>query len=85
MIRHRHLRFEILGKITDIEIIAGKNRIRDRKRLRYTYGYGHWRKCKGVASVRLADGSIWKAELHWYEAHGIGPKEFKIKYLLENP
>jgi hypothetical protein len=51
--------------------------------LRKTYGQGKWRKLKGIASIKLSSGRIRKAELHWYEAHGIGRKEVKIKYLLE--
>ncbi len=69
--------FEIIGEITDIETIAVGNSIRDLARLRETYGPGRWRKMKGVATVRLASGRIRLAELHWYEAHGIGRKEIK--------
>lgn len=75
--------FEILGDITRIEIIAVGSRIHDIERLRKTYGSGRWRKLKGVAFVRLEDGLESDAELHWYEAHGIGKKEMKIKELLE--
>jgi hypothetical protein len=71
--------FEIVGEITNIEPIATGRSIRDLARLRKQYGQGHWRKLKGVAMVRLRDGSLRTAEIHWYEAHGIGRKEFKLK------
>ena len=75
--------FEIVGEITDIEIIAVGNSIREIARLRKRYGDGHWRKLKGIAMIRLGDGRIRKAEIHWYEAHGIGRKEFKRKNYLD--
>jgi len=75
--------FEIIGEITEIETIAVGNAIRDIARLRKRYGRGRWRKLKGVATVRLSDGGIRQAEIHWYEAHGIGRKRFKIKRFLE--
>ncbi len=71
--------FDILGEITQIEPIARGTGVRDRARLRKRYGPGRWRKLKGVARVRLLDNSIRLAEIHWYEAHGIGKKEFKLK------
>jgi hypothetical protein len=71
--------FEIIGEITHIEPIAVGRSIRDLARLRKQYGQGRWRKLKGIARVRLRDGSIRTAEIHWYEAHGIGRKEFKLK------
>ncbi|MBW1704771.1 MAG: hypothetical protein JRJ86_06345 [Deltaproteobacteria bacterium] len=74
--------FEIIGEIEDIETIAVGGRIRDIMRLRRQYGLGRWRKLKGVAKVRLQSGNVCKAELHWYEAHGIGRKKIKIKRLL---
>ena len=74
--------FEIIGKITDIETIATGRSIRDLTRLRKRYGRGRWRKMKGVATVRLEDDTIHTAELHWYEAHGIGRREFKVKFPL---
>lgn len=64
--------FEIISEIIDIEPIAAGPSIRDRTRLRKQYGPGRWRKLKGVAMIRLRNGRIRKAELHWYEAHGIG-------------
>ena len=75
--------FKILGRISDVETIAVGNAIREIKRLRRTYGLGRWRKRKGVATVELRNGSIRVAELHWYEAHGIGPREYKIKEYLD--
>jgi hypothetical protein len=75
--------FEIIGEITDIESIAVGNSIRDIARLREQYGRGRWRKLKGTAFVRLANGRVRYAEIHWYEAHGIGKKRFKIKRFLE--
>jgi hypothetical protein len=75
--------FEVVGEITEVETFAICNAIRELPRLRRIYGPGRWRKRKGVARVRLADGSICKAEVHWYEAHGIGRKELKIKKFLD--
>ena len=75
--------FEIIGKIEDIETIAVGRSIRDIERLRRQYGAGRWRKLKGVATVRLFDGTIRKAEVHWYEAHGIGRKKLKIKRFVD--
>jgi hypothetical protein len=74
--------FEILGGISQTETIARGKGIHEIARLRRVYGSGRWRKCKGVARVRLNDGSVHLAELHWYEAHGIGPVEHKIKHQL---
>ena len=71
--------FEIVSEITDIETIAVGTGVRDRARLRRQYGKGRWRKLKGVANVRLPDDTIRLAEVHWYEAHGFGKKEFKLK------
>lgn len=76
------MRFEILGEISQIETFATGSAIREIARLRRIYGRARWRKRKGIARVRLADGSIHLAELHWYEASGVGRKEFKIKNLL---
>ena len=74
---------EVVGKITQIDIIAVGKSVRDLPRLRRMYGPGRWRKLKGIASVRLPDGAIFRAEVHWYEAHGIGRKELKVKRLLD--
>ena len=75
--------FEIIGEIEDIEEIAAGGRIRDIMRLQRQYGPGRWRKLKGLAMVRLQSGKIRKAELHWYEALGIGKKKMKIKSFLD--
>jgi len=71
--------FEIISEITDIETFAVGLGVRDRKRLWRLYCKGRWRKRKGIAQVRLQSGRIRLAELHWYEAHGIGNREFKLK------
>ena len=73
------MKFDIVGEIASVEVIAAGSSLRDRRRLNRLYGRGRWRKMKGQATVRLADGTICEAELHWYEAHGIGKKEFKFK------
>ncbi len=75
--------FELLTEISDIETIAAGTSIREIGRLRRRYGKARWRKKKGVGTVRLADGTICKAELHWYEAHGVGKNELRVKRLLE--
>ena len=75
---------ELIGEITNTEIIAVGSSIRELPRLRKTYGKGRWRKLKGIATVRLPDDVICRAEVHWYEAHGIGRKELKIKHRLDN-
>lgn len=72
--------FEIIGEVTQIEIIASGTGVRTRTRLYKRYGGKKWRKLKGVADVRLSDGTIRLAEIHWYEAHGVGKKEFKLKF-----
>ena len=75
--------FEIIGKIEEIETMAIGGSIRDIMRLQKQFGRGRWRKLKGVAKVRLQSGQIRKAELHWYEAHGIGKRKIKIKRFLD--
>lgn len=78
--------FEILGDITVLGTIATGRGIRDLKRLQRVYGKGRWRKMKGTARIRLRSGDVRLAEIHWYEAHGIGKREFKRKsYLDESP
>lgn len=76
------MEFELAGEITDIETFAVGGSIRELPRLRKLYGPGRWRKRKGNAMIRLLDGTVCRAELHWYEAHGIGRKELKIKRFL---
>ena len=75
--------FTIESELVDIEIIATGRGVRSRGRLRKKYGSGRWRKMKGNADVRLQDDTLRHAEVHWYEAHGIGKKEFKIKRFLD--
>jgi hypothetical protein len=73
------VKFEILGEIRDIETIATGRGVYIRRYLDRAYGKGRWRKRKGRASVQLADGTVCEAEIHWFEAHGVGRKDFKIK------
>jgi hypothetical protein len=75
--------FEVISDITEIETIAVGAAIHDLARLRKEYGPGRWRKVKGIAMIRLRTGRVRRAELHWYEAHGIGRKEFKRKRNLD--
>jgi len=75
--------FELVADITDVETIATGSSIRELPRLRRLYGKGRWRKMKGIARIRLRDGRVRLAEIHWYEAHGIGKKEFKRKTYLD--
>ncbi len=77
------MRFEIIGTIENIETIAVGRRIREIQRLRKQYGTGRWRKLKGIAYIRLTKGNIRRAEVHWYETHGIGRKKMKIKRFLD--
>ena len=77
------MHFKTIAPVTGIETIATGPAIREGKRLRKIYGRGRWRKRKGFARIRLSDGTICRAEIHWYEAHGIGAKEHKIKRILE--
>jgi hypothetical protein len=75
--------FEIIGAIHSIESIAAGHSVRERRRLTKAYGAGRWRKMKGLATIRAVDGYVGTAEIHWYEAHGIGRKEFKRKRYLD--
>ena len=75
--------FELIESIEHVETIAVGGRIRDVMRLRKQYGPGRWRKLKGTAAVRLEDGTVRMAELHWYEAHGVGLRKMKIKRFLD--
>ena len=77
------MHFQILGEVTHVETFATGSGIREIARLRRLYGKGRWRKRKGIARIRLDDGSLHLAEIHWYEATGIGKREFKIKRLIE--
>ena len=76
------MHFTIVGEITHVETFATGSGIRELARLRKLYGQARWRKRKGIALVRLPDGTAHKVEVHWYEATGIGKKEFKFKYFL---
>jgi len=77
------MQFEIIGRIENQETFATGKGIRELGRLQKIYGKGQWKKRKGIAQVKLNDGSTVLAELHWYEAAGIGKKEFKIKYYID--
>lgn len=72
--------FEIVTAIEGIETIAEGSSIRVRHLLTKKYGKGRWKKKKGIATVKLTDGSNRLAEVHWYEAHGIGKRDIKIKF-----
>lgn len=74
----------IVGPVTDSQTIAAGRQIRELRRLIKAYGRARWRKRKGIALVRLADGSLHLAEVHWYEAHGLGTKEVKLKRLIHD-
>lgn len=75
--------FELVGQVRDIETIAFGRAIRVLRYLRRAYGRGRWRKMKGVATVRLPNGALRRVELHWYEAHGIGRRDLRIKRYLD--
>ena len=77
------MRFEIHGEITDVETLAEGPGVRHLEALRKVYGGLRWRKRKGVATVRLPDGRLFRAEIHWFEAHGVGRRRLKIKRLLD--
>ena len=77
------MRFEIVGDIADIETIAVGSGIRILPLLRKRYGTGRWRKLKGIATVRLFDGTVRIAEMHWFEAPGIGRRKMRIKRFLD--
>jgi hypothetical protein len=75
--------FDLIGEITHVETFAVGSSIREIARLRKIYGRGRWRKRKGFAQVRLADGTVCRAEVRWYEATGIGRREMKLKRLID--
>ena len=77
------MKFEIVGQIANVEVIASGSGVRVRRFLRKAYGSGRWRKLKGIATVRLPNGTVRWVEIHWYEAHGIGRRDVKIKGYLE--
>jgi len=74
---------DIIGPITDIETIAAGPAVQQISRLRRQYGRGRWRKLKGIATVRTVSGALRRAEIHWYEAHGIGRVRHKIKRFVD--
>lgn len=75
--------FEIVGDVTNVQTIAAGRRIRQLERLKRLYGKGRWRKMKGEARILLASGQVRRAELHWYEAHGVGKRNMKFKRYLD--
>ena len=77
------MRFEIVGAIEQVETIATGTGVKIRKFLQKIYGRGRWRKRKGIATIRLPNGKLRRVELHWYEAHGVGKRDFKIKTYLD--
>ncbi|MBF8276039.1 MAG: hypothetical protein HW390_1112 [Candidatus Brocadiaceae bacterium] len=77
------MKFDIVSQIEDIEIVAVGTGIRDLAYLQKVYGHGRWRKLKGSAYVKLHNGRLRRVELHWYEAHGVGQKDMKIKHYLD--
>jgi hypothetical protein len=77
------MKFELVGPIRGIEVIAKGTGIRARSTLTKAYGRGRWRKLKGMATVRLPNGALREVELHWYEAHGIGKRDLKIKRYVD--
>jgi len=77
--------FELVSAISNITTIAAGASVRVRKALRKAYGPGRWRKLKGTATVRLRNGQLRRVELHWYEAHGIGRHDMKIKRYVDQP
>ena len=77
--------FDVIGRIERVETIAAGPSVKVLSLLRKTYGRGRWRKLKGVATVRLPNGNLRRVELHWYEAHGIGKRDLKIKKYIDTP
>jgi hypothetical protein len=77
------MKFELVGSIANVEVIAAGPSVRVRAYLRKAYGHGRWRKMKGTATVRLPNDALRSVELHWYEAHGIGKRDMKIKRYLD--
>jgi hypothetical protein len=83
--QNRLVKFEVVGNIEQVETIAAGPSVKVRSHLRKIYGRGRWRKMKGTATVRLPNGKLRRVELHWYEAHGIGKRDLKIKNYLDKP
>ena len=79
------MKFDVISPVEQVETIASGTSVKARSVLRKLYGAGRWRKLKGVATVRLKSGKVRRVELHWYEAHGIGRRDLKIKRYLDKP
>lgn len=79
------MKFELVGSIADPQVVASGIGVRIRSYLRKVYGPGRWRKMKGIATIRLPNGALRVVELHWYEAHGIGKRDLKIKRYVSEP
>ncbi|HXP85330.1 MAG TPA: hypothetical protein VN841_11460 [Bryobacteraceae bacterium] len=77
------MRFELVGSPMNVEVVAAGPSVRVRAYLNKAYGHARWRKMKGIATVRLPNGALRLVELHWYQAHGIGKRDLKIKYYLD--
>ena len=77
------MNFELVGSIANTEVVAAGTSVRIRSYLRKAYGQGRWRKMKGNATIKLGNGALRRVELHWYEAHGIGKRDVKIKRYLD--
>ncbi len=75
--------FEVVGAVEQVETIAAGPSLKLRSFLRKTYGPARWRKMKGVATVLLSNGQLRRVELHWYEAHGVGRRDLKIKRYVD--
>jgi hypothetical protein len=75
--------FQLVGDVEDIERIAANLSIRERSNLKVRFGGGRWRKLKGVALVRFPNGEVHRAELDWYEAHGVGRRKMRVKRVLD--
>lgn len=75
-------KFTIIGPVTDRDVIASGRGIHELARIQRDYGRGNWRKCKGRSKVESEDGKVYDAEIHWYEAHGIGKRDQKVKRLI---
>ncbi|MGH9521701.1 MAG: hypothetical protein ACRD3E_04125 [Terriglobales bacterium] len=71
--------FQIIGAMRAVEVIAAGKSVRKRRILSRKYGRGQWPKMKGIAEVQYPDGKVWIAEIHWFEAHGVGKRDFKVK------
>ena len=77
------MKFEVVGEIEQVETIAAGPGVKIRAFLRRTFGRGRWRKRKGIGTVQLPNGALRRVERHWYEAHGIGKRDMKIKNYLD--